>query len=542
MSAKESELNSLDEQMTAAINQKEWDRVEELNSEKENVQAIVDDLKKKDEEANLYDLGLLANIEPPQIDILSDATNELILQISFKSGSKLFYTREGKKAEYDLGENGIKYAFRVAIGKVKITSDQKIVEISEDGKETEKTLRDKGINDSDFTIESLFLDFENANIASYDSERSVLPKEAENNALLQSAMVNYFKNLADSDNPYVLGYGIQKNEVKEEEEGLFYPTGVAYSTSYSSVERASTFNFLMLLDNHAFPSGNDSGVLPTSMMEYAQDKTSTINGVFGLSVSEFEDVYISSLSEALSKQMYANSTDKTKFDSINFYNSGRDFGLHFKGDDVSGTVDVKYQGLKGNNSENGVDIVYEITSKAKAHQELDGPGIGPVHIGTVGVDWSLSTSGQETPDDMEDVPKGKVGSLTIGIKAGATGKLELINSCSEMVLGFDDKEPEYRKESDAKLMKAFEIAKLFIPIVAIIDLATDFLTSAINPMDGDLKDFVDLLNIQKLGELENKIIMPISSVYAYKNVRLFGNDSSTDELLLFDTSYAPVAQ
>jgi hypothetical protein len=542
LEAKKAELEFIDKDMTAAIIAKNWDNVAELNSKKESVQAEVNALQLEVDKANLYDLGLIATIAEPKIEILSETSKELIFQISFKPGSTLFYTREGKKAEYDLGGNEIKYAFRVSIGKIKITSDRKIVEIDENGQEQEKILRDKGINDNDFTIQALFLDFENANIANYDSKSSTLPEGASDNALLQAAMVNYFKSLANSDNPYVLGYGIHKNEVQEGERGLFYPTGVAYSTSHSREQRASTFNFLMLLNNHSFPSGNDSGVLPVSLMEHAQDTTATVNGVFGLNISEFENNYIPLLSNSLNEKMITKTAEIEGFNlkSSGFDEDKKNFYIDYSSGDLSGKININYKGVQESSNQNSVDVVYEITSQATVHQELP----GPLHIGTIGVDWFLSTSGDQTPDGMKDnkVPRGQIGSLIIQLKVGASGKLELgANYAQQMILGFDSKEPTYRKESDKDWMTVFNIVKWISPIIGLIDTIMDSVTGFMNPL-GEIKDFGSILNIQNLENLENKIILPVASVYTYKNVRLSGNSSDQNAVLLFDTSYGTVAQ
>jgi hypothetical protein len=521
---KKTALKLADQQMTAAISAKKWAEVEELSAKKEGIQAEVDALQREIDQANLYDLGLIANIAEPKIEIISDATKELIFQISFKAGSTLFYTREGKKAEYDLGANGIKYAFRVSIGKVKITADKKIVEISENGTETDKTLRDKGINDNDFTIQSLFLDFENANIANYDAQKSQLPKAASDNALLQAVMVNYFKSLAHSDNPYVLGYSIYKNEVQEGERGLFYPTGVAYSTSFSKEQRASTFNFLMLLNNHTFPNGNDAGVLPSSLMERAIDTTETVNGVFGLDLREFEENYISLLSHLLHEKIKDNLGDSYRSSRVNNKDISLEFWLH----NVSGRMDLAYQGIRNNNSSNGVDIVYAIRSEASVHQEIE------QMFGTVGVDWDVSTSGK-----ANCAPDGHEGQLLVTLTAGASGKLDLrVNYAQAFKLGFRSSTPRYKNGWDEawdNINKA--IASMLSTLLTIeLDIGKN-----INNLV-HIDNIGQALNIQQLERLDNKVILPVSSVYTYKNVRILSDSTNQNSILLFDTSYGTVAQ
>ncbi|WP_108869115.1 hypothetical protein [Aquimarina aquimarini] len=525
---KKDKLEAIDKQIMAELDKEDWDdkKIKELKNKKRKLKDEVKVLKEKIDEASKYDLGLIANIAAPKIEINKDNAKELTLQIIFKSNSKLFYTHEGKMAFYDLGGNGIIYAFKVAIGKVKITADKKIVEIDSKGIEHTKTLRDKGITDNDFTIQSLFLDFENANIASYDAKNSKLPSEANNNALLQAAMVNYFSNLVKSNNnPYVLGYGIHKNEVKPEERNLFYPTGVAYSTNYSEQKRASTFNFLMLLNNHSFPTGGDAGILPTSLMEYAVDKSGTINGVFGMNKTDFEKNYINLLSNVLKNKIKSSMGSKCKSASVN----GRDdihfnFGWH---NVKEGSIDIEYDGIRKSNDNKYVDIIYKVKSKARVHQEIK------QLFGTVGVDWSISTKGRYRKSNGHD------GLLIVSLKAGTSGKLELkVNYETEFKLGFDTEEPNYKGALDKFWDGLNKILSDFAKVM--FNIQTDIGKDLSNLSNID--NIGDSLNISNLQNLENKIILPVSSVYTYKNVRLLDNGPANDPVLLFDTSYGVVSQ
>jgi len=518
---KKAELKDLVQQMETAMDDDELTKAKELKIKKNIVKADVEGLQKKIDNVNQYDLGIIAKIAEPKIEILSKNNKELIFQITFKPGSILFYTHEGKKSEYDLGGNDIKYAFRVSIGKVKITSDRKIIEINnEDGKVTEKTLRDKGINDNDFTIQSLFLDFENANIANYDSESSTLPEAARENALLQAAMVNYFKNLSNSDNPYVLGYEIHKNEVNERERSLFYPTGVAYSTSYSKEKRNSTFNFLMLLNNNPFPSGGDAGTLPVSLMEGAQDKTATVNGVFGLNLREFSDNYIPQLSKQLCENIELNMKEKCKSTSLYNKNMTVRFGWH----NVAGDIDIEYRGIKNKRENNGVDIEYAVTAKAEVHKEIEAA------LGTVGADWKLSTTGVARNSE------GVNGTLIVTLKAGATGKLELkVNYRDRFKLGFETQEPTYKDKNDRDWANA---NKYIGDVIATLTSIETDIGKGFDDLDS-INNIGAALNIEELGNFERRVILPVASVYTYKNVRV--HDIGSNEVLLFDTSYGAIS-
>lgn len=473
--------------------------------------------------------ALIAKIEAPKIHILEDTCKELILQISFKKGSKLLYFHGLHQAEYDF-KDGIQCAFKVPIYKEKITSDRKILEISENGEVTEKTLRDKGINDNDFTVHALFLDF--THLVFYDnSNYNRLPEDKNTIEPLKAVLKDYFKKLGKSDNPYVLGYGISKNKVQEQERALFYPTEVAYSTSYSNKKRASTFNFLMLFNNNSHPNSGDAGVLPTSLMEYAQDKTATVSGVFGLDQRQFVDNYIPLLSQVLHDKIRSNMGDK--YDGTG-YVASVGFEIGFKWDDVKGNMRFHYDDIYPN-ATSGVDIKYKIKVNAKVHQEKK------EIIGTLGVDWDVSTSGCAIPSFFESFmhdkkpPIGHEGILNLNLKAGANGKLELkVNNYKDKFeLGFDTYLPTYSSTLDKLWDGLNALTGIYLELMH--GIKTDIGNSLDNLADID--SIGDSINIQNLENLERKVILPVSSRYMYKNILLCENHSDDNATLLFDTSY-----
>lgn len=547
LEAKQEEFKSIDKDISTAIKEKKYTKLEQLDQRKKSVEEQIISLKEEIKKSNLYDLGLIANIEAPKIKTLSDTAKEIVLQISFKPGSMMFYSHEGKNAKYDLGKNEIKYAFKVSIGKIKITSDKKkVINIDDQGREVEKTLRDKGINDNDFTIKALFMDFENANISQYDEKYSKLPGNASHNSLLQAALTNYFKNIQDSENPYVLGYGIERQEVREGEQGLFYPTGVAYSTSHSRIKRASTFNFLMMLNKHAFPDSNDSGVLPQSLMEKIKDTTSTVDGCFAIDLDEFKENYIStkgkhSLTKAILEKLKSSTAHKS--DKIETYG----FKLNFTRKNIkNGRLSIKFASIE-NNEENGISIIYETSARLTQHIEKEKEFLGskkPLGMfktGTVGIDWDLSTDGSEKPN--KNSPTGENGKFIVSIKPDSYGKLKLHTANIPFRLGFSTSEPHYKNKLDKNWDAIASLSTIFSSIFGDIEKAVeDFLSTGIN--EEQIKKIETLVGINDLGKFENKIILPVSSVYTYKNVRILNNSYSSDEkqnLLLFDTSYAPVA-
>ncbi len=132
---------------------------------------------------------------------------------------------------------------------------------------------------SGFSIQQLFLNLENVDLASYLPQRSSIPAQVTASVTsggtttpnqpdpaaaqaLQLALLLYFKNLsADSkSSPYILGYSANAGA---NQSSALQPTGTAYSTHrYQPMPRmpalvgASTLNLLLVTDNRTPPSSN----------------------------------------------------------------------------------------------------------------------------------------------------------------------------------------------------------------------------------------------------------------------------------------------
>jgi hypothetical protein len=126
-----------------------------------------------------------------------------------------------------------------------------------------------GFTDDMFTIQHLFLDFDDADLASFDRNQTKCPlpaswgggdltKQADGTglALLQTALENHFSALAGTDNPYILGY---TTPAKQAGNGSLPatqdPTGATFSTTYNPADPTlSTLNFLLMTGGKALPA------------------------------------------------------------------------------------------------------------------------------------------------------------------------------------------------------------------------------------------------------------------------------------------------
>lgn len=326
---------------------------------------------------------------------------------------------------------------------------------------------------------------------------------------------------------------------------MLYPTGVAYSTSYTKEEHKSTFNFLMLLNHRDFPSDADSGVLPKSLLELAEDKTPTVDGVFGISVYEFENIFVDKLSQKIEAVVKNKLKDNKKFNILEFTkqkgNNYIQIKFEYKLDqetDAKGTLSIQYKGITKEKNSKAISINYDIELNGEFHRKQK------LHNSSTEFDcyWNFSTEGESKEK------KGKKGKLTVALKAANEGKLNLKPSYNTFSLNYnDDPKKPTRIEDNSSLsekllaglkdgiLSSLPVVNLVYVFETIYDLFQDDVIDF-----KSLNELADIINIENLGDLEKKVILPVASVYTYKNVRLMGTGDSA--VILFDTTYAPVSK
>jgi len=112
-------------------------------------------------------------------------------------------------------------------------------------------------NDECFTIRHLLMDFQNANIANYDEVESkiTLSEDFTEDDLIsfQTGLTKYFRDLAETENPFVLGYSIEEKTPDSDPSipPTFTPTGGTYWIFFEEDESKrsqSTLNFLLTTD------------------------------------------------------------------------------------------------------------------------------------------------------------------------------------------------------------------------------------------------------------------------------------------------------
>jgi hypothetical protein len=502
----------LQKQIAQAKNAGEWSEIGQLVNTLEN-------------ENSNFNFGWDANLAAPTISIIQNDPKNLILQISFKSG-KLYHRTEEISAVKSFNLKGLVYAFTVPIGQLKVTKDQMIMDA---GDQVETVIRDSGLTVQDFTIESLFLNFQDANISTFDKSKSTFPQEA--SLAFQVAIENYFNVvLHKEEHAYVLGYSIQRKKIKATEKAMFQPTSLGFSTSYSNRNKKpgvfSAFNFLMMLNDTKPPTNTTAGILPQSLIELGKDTTSTTDGVFALQKDHFNiyakslDTYVQSIFENLdgvklshgfeNNVMVLTKNDKHIDDKI----------------DTTYTVTREYVQNKENH---GIAVRYRIDIKVEVHVIMKLFGEHEVKY------ISLSTSGQYTKDNVKD--KGASGYLDFTITTGKTGRFDLSHNFTKPKVAYDSDPNFFSGDVFTIILKVISLVITWV--FAIVD-------AVVNQIAVDLggagsvssTKLIDQLNDLDVLNQTNKVILPLGKVYTFKNLRI----EDTKDVVTYDITYAPTIE
>lgn len=480
-------------------------------------------MTRRDSDNLNFTFGWDATLVAPEVRFIKDNTKEVFLEIGFKKG-KLYYREEETKAVTIFDLKDAVYAFKVPIGQLKVNKEQMVLDASESAKQV---IRESGLSDDDFTIQSLFLNFENANISNFDKSKSKLPTGS--SEAFQNAISNYFNiTVAGSDNPYVLGYGINRKKIKASEKAMFQPTSLGFSTSYSNKNKKpgdfSAFNFLMMLNDTKPPTTTTAGILPKSLIELGKDVSSATDGVFTIQKSHF-NTYLKSLDD------YVQSTF-TNLEGVTlkhgFQNNIMVLTRHEKkkDDTIDTTFTITKEPAKNNSNKSGISIRYkiEIHVTVKVHAWF-------IEIGKK----TLSTSGQYTKDEINK--KGSVGYLDFTIKAGKTGRFDLDHKLTEPHIAFDENPNLFGHGfwNDLLSILTIFISWIILTVKAIVNqIATDLGKQGA----GGSSALINKLNNIDVLNQTNKVILPLGKIYAFKNLRIENNE----DIVAYDIAYAPVIE
>ncbi|NQY62980.1 MAG: hypothetical protein HRT38_04495 [Alteromonadaceae bacterium] len=495
-----------------------------------------------------------AKIESPTISIIEDDRKKINLEIYFTSGTLSYWKGFGPSATRMTEDmKGWKYIFEVNIGLISHPADQFVSGNTHSltvTQEATKQVKDSidGISDKYFTIESLFMDFTNTNFTRYDTSKSVIIVD-EPSALdtFQILISNYFKRLAETQNPYILGHSIKRID-HESQPASFQPTNCRYSTSYNKKSELSALNFLMMIDRREFPEAQDCGILSRSLIT---NEDASVDGVFFLNYNDFKvkyiDITIIPIIQNTFNEYVANFS-KQEFRAERSWISDEEISVKgFSPIEFKAANDYLWDAnLQGSlfietTSRSGLYIIkmaeYEekynydisLSVESKHNNYLDIVLSMTIHVDVTlkkpdGLLGHKTISGylSNKPDN-----KGRISKLHIEFRCGQKGKIDIV----------------INKEKEVFIENNMEEIKEQFPDVS--RTLQESLLSTHSRMEECFYKILPQLQSEFTTIAAQKTVLPLGNVYTYKNIRLFDSDkkskSPIDNAICFDIAYMPVS-
>lgn len=519
------QLSSLREQ---DIIKKEWDTEFNYGDVKTNIKATIEDLR---------------------LSVLEKEHSQVLFTISFGAGSTLTINDKVTSMQ------GWKYAFVVNINKIAykgediIDAKQTLITKTANNKVIE-IIRDSSIPSAKFTVECLFLDFQNANIANYSRANSSLTGLSKKDIpMFTCTLTEHFNDLQNDKNPYILGYNLTiLPQLSPIENAVFQPTYCTFSTSYDETKEFQALNFLMMTENRAQPAAQSAGILDKSLITSKED-----DGIFAITFPLFKSKLLQSIAEVFQKVLSTNISNSVEIKKLNLNNSEHtwwyDTDVTIQGTTRNGELnfsetDYKFEtnlpwniSLQAMRAEKGLFVS---TNDKKFNENVD----ISVTMNLVATGDALKIIVELVIDSTQDYH-----SLMVVSAGGAVG---ISGGDSKGYLN-NKKEPS----SGSIVIKAGTEGQLSVYADSFTDGNFEKNLVGISGLDESLKSNIDLihtslqtlssninekLNAELSKHFEAKVILPLGNVYAFKNIRLYeevNKRDAQDNAVVCNITYEP---
>ncbi len=238
-----------------------------------------------------YQNAFCATINPNiTIDASNEENHKVKMTIPFDSGT--FYYWKQNPNDPSSNEQATvpitsrwKYVFEVNLNKISKKATEIDWGIPGMQHQFQSILGDTGLKESDFDIASLFLDFENTEGLTYIPSESYLGTNSTVKTHVDDAMKGYLTALQKEGKNFLLGQVPTLSNTAIE--GLFIPTGLKFSVTYNEADKdESTINFLMMTNWRKFSTKQSLGILPQTLLK--KDATGKyFNGYLGIDSALF---------------------------------------------------------------------------------------------------------------------------------------------------------------------------------------------------------------------------------------------------------------
>jgi len=498
-----------------------------------------------------------AKIKEFKLSALKDENRRVLFKISFESGKLRYWKGRGPAStKKELDMQGCEYAFAIKVAQLEC----KVEKISEEFFITKKAneavseiIKGSSIPEKYFTVESLFLDFQNANVTEFDTTKSILKFKDDSDALetFQSLITGYLRKFRGSKNPYILGYNLKLlPNLYPISEAIFKPTYCTFSISYDDKKELQALNFLMMTENREKPTEQSAGILDKSLII-----DQNIHGNFAIRFELFESKILKEIIENF-KESYQKAIEDLKKGKKTYLE--KQDGNFFVGKKVKASLKettsfelTRVDNKEGYKWETKSPYIFELD--AEEHEESWGRKDDNTYNEKNLIYSSIELINHQTklelfvklkikveqksekcggyfndPNDHYKCDKqtGEVDNfnspafISIYIEAGTKGELTISYKVNEGKLNYD-KLIQYR-EIDGSLREFFSL----------------FHNSLNGIAESIKKDLESKLN----NYFAAKIILPLGNIYTFKNIRLDKKSEMSnieDDAIICDITYAP---
>ncbi len=217
-------------------------------------------------------ISIKARLDPATVSLsVKGQARKVIFITHLKSGTFTYYDGFGRNAvEKEIQIKDWQYAFEVNLDMQAIKLAAIKDRAERGGVFIPNVVYDhlEEFTDDMFKIQHLYMDFQDSNIASYDTAHTVMKGNDGKNltpgqmAQFGSGLTAYFKSLEGSNHPYILGYSVESKDAKKGDgNATFKPSSCTFSTfEHPQDNGLNALNFLVMTDNHSLPTDQAAGI------------------------------------------------------------------------------------------------------------------------------------------------------------------------------------------------------------------------------------------------------------------------------------------
>lgn len=244
------------------------------------------------------------SMAPPTVSVkLSDGSvnpTQLLMTLHLTSGYLQYFDLYGQEQTEQVVNWDVN--FIVLLNQMTISSDEDLSKFASPQPVIDQVTG--YLNSADFTVASLFCDFENTNFTSMTISMSGDNLDPTSQVFLtaEALISGYLQLIQGTANPFILGYPVSSTNPQEASPGIpaFAPTAAAFSTNpyhYPSGDEGdtsddglSTLNFLLMTEQDPLP---DYATNDAFAFNWVDD--SSVQGIMAIRANLFQDGYVTDL-------------------------------------------------------------------------------------------------------------------------------------------------------------------------------------------------------------------------------------------------------